>query len=217
MNTKDTNPKPTSSLPEVISLSEVSSVETGKQARPFHTPSLFYDPESKIPTDQISEDKIDKSVEAHDFFKKFLNYTDSKRNLIVWYTDQITFNIRFDKVVIEQNLSKIKKNAEEFYKRDNEIDRIDEKAYRDIKLLLNTINKVNPRIPMPEIDWADDGSLNTTWVHKKDIITMEVYGNNAVIFAFYFEEKRQASGVCEISDISVLSGFLKMLDNILHE
>ena len=53
--------------------------------------------------------------------------------------------------------------------------------------------------------------------HKENVITMGVYGNNVVHFNFYFEEKRQMSGVCELSDSSVLNGFLQTLANILYE
>ena len=210
---------------EIFSMSENPSLEVVKQESPF------YIPVSKIAINETFGDKFSESAEGGDISKRFFGYTDLHKNNPRWNVEifyspveinyALTFDIRteylFNKEEIEQNLLEIRQETEEIYEIDNEIDRIDEGAYSDIRLLLNTINKTNPRIPMPDLDWADDGSLNTTWIHKDDIITMGVYGNNTVIFTLYFEEKRQMSGVCELSDKSILNGFLQTLDNILHE
>ncbi len=175
------------------------------------------------PINEAFENKIGKP--AVDYYasvpKAHFRHADLQRTRLNWNTKVfdtiITINYVFNTAEIEQRLLEIRQKTEEIYKIDNEIDKIDERAYDDIRLLLKTIDKTNPRIPMPDLDWADDGSLNTTWVHKDDIITMGVYGNNVVHFTLYFEEKRQVSGVCELSDRSILNGFLRILDNILHE
>ena len=210
MNTK-------SIVPEILSMSEFSSLEVEKQESPFNISG----PDFAI--NEIFGNKISVPAEGSDISKGVLGYTDLYRNTprrnvgIIYraveinYASTLDFRTEylFNEEEIEQNLLEIRQETEEIYKIDNEIDRIDERAYGDIRLLLKTIDKTNPRIPMPDLDWADDGSLNTTWIHKDDIITMGVYGNNTVIFTLYFEEKRQVSGVCEISDRSILNGFLQ--------
>ncbi len=212
-------------VPEILSMPEISSLEVEKQEGSFNIFGRGF------AINEISEDKISASAEGIDISKGVFGYTDLHKNIPRWNMGIIyraveidyalTLDIRteyvFNKEEIEQNLLEIRQETEEIYETDNEIDRIDEMAYSDIRLLLNTINEANPRIPMPDLDWAEDGSLNTTWVHEDDIITMGVYGNNVVHFTLYFEEKRQVSGVCELSDRSILNGFLQTLDNILHE
>ena len=203
-----------------INLLEISSLEIGKQQS-----------SSKISINEIFEDKIGEFVEAHDIFKNLLHHTDLDRNRVKWYRQQTysgveidyvpAFDIRigyvFNTEEIEQRLLEIKQETEEICEIDNEVDMVHERAYSDIRSLLNIINKTNPRIPMPDLDSADDGSLNITWIHKDNIITMGVYGNNNVMFTLYFKEKRQVSGVCELSDKPVLNGFFQTLYDILHE
>ena len=123
----------------------------------------------------------------------------------------------FNRVEIEQRLLEIRQETEEICEIDNQVDMVHEQAYSDIRLLLDIINKANPHIPMPDLDSADDGSLNVTWVHKNNVITMGVYGNDNVIFTLYFKEKRQVSGFCELSDEPVLNGFFQTLYEILNE
>lgn len=129
---------------------------------------------------------------------------------------EAAFQFGFNAEEIEQRLLEIRQETEELCKAD-EIDEIYEKTYSDIRLLLHIINKTNPYIPMPDIDWAEDGSLNATWIDKKNVITMGVYGNDILHFTYYLEEKRQISSVCELSDKSLLNGVIQIVDNILQE
>ena len=114
---------------------------------------------------------------------------------------------------IQRELDTVRKEAEDVYALDNEINPIPGSAYNDTLVLLEIL--CNYELPMPEISWAEDGSLSIGWYLDKGIITMGIYGDNLVIYNGFFEEKRQFEGICELSDMPMLSGFLKMLTSIL--
>lgn len=173
----------------------------------------FGDIGMESPINEAFENKIDKPAAGYYAYvpKARFWHADLQRNTI------ITINYVFNTEEIEQRLLEIRQETEEICEIDNEVDMVHEQAYSDIRLLLDIINKTNPRIPMPDLDSADDGSLNATWFHKKNVITMGVYGNDNVIFTLYFKEKRQVSGFCELSDEPVLNGFFQILYDILNE
>ena len=112
-----------------------------------------------------------------------------------------------------QQLKKVRQEAEEAYTSDNEIDHIPESAYDEALFLLRIL--FNFGIPTPDISWAEDGSLSLSWYPEEGTITMGLYGDSLVIYTAFFEEKRQLEGICELSDIPMLSGFLTTLVNIL--
>ncbi len=114
---------------------------------------------------------------------------------------------------VQRELDDIRKEAEHAYALDNEIDPIPDSAYDDVSVLLEFL--CNYKIPMPEISWAEDGSLSVGWYPDEGMVTMGIYGDNLVIYNAYFEEKRQLEGICDLSDTPVLSGFLTTLTNIL--
>ena len=114
---------------------------------------------------------------------------------------------------VQHELDEIRQEAEEAYALDNEIDPIPDSAYNDTLVLLEML--CNYKLPMPEISWAEDGSFSIGWYLDEGIITMGIYGDNLVIYTAFFEEKRQFEGICALSDTPMLSGFLKMLKNIL--
>ena len=60
---------------------------------------------------------------------------------------------------------------------------------------------------MPDIGWAEDGSLGLEWRPEGGIATMGIYGDKLVIYGAFFEEKRQVEGICTLSDTSMLLGF----------
>ena len=177
----------------------------------------------EFPINEAFENKIGKPAAGYYAYvsKARFRHADLQRTLLNWNTKVvdtiITINYVFNTEEIEQRLLEIRQETEEICKIDNEVDMVHEQAYSDIRLLLEIINKTNPRIPMPDLDSADDGSLNATWFHKKNVITMGVYGNDNVIFTLYFKEKRQVSGFCELSDEPVLNGFFQTLYDILNE
>ena len=114
---------------------------------------------------------------------------------------------------VQHELDEIRQEAEEAYASDNEIDQIPDSAYNNTLVLLEML--CNYKLPMPELSWAEDGSLSIGWYLDEGIITMGIYGDNLVIYNAFFEEKRQFEGICELSDTPMLSGFLRVLTNIL--
>ena len=123
-------------------------------------------------------------------------------------TDKVLFRKQ-----VQHELDEIRQEAEEVYALDKEIDPIPDSAYNDTLVLLEML--CNYKLPMPEVSWAEDGSLSIGWYLDEGIITMGIYGDNLVIYTAFFEEKRQFEGICALSDTPMLSGFLKMLTNIL--
>ena len=107
-----------------------------------------------------------------------------------------------------RELKDIRQEAEEAYAWNNEIDPVPESAYDDALLLLKMLFDYN--IPMPDIGWAEDGSLGFEWRPGKGIATMGIYGDNLVIYGAFFEEKHQVEGICALSDTAMLIGFLIM-------
>ena len=112
-------------------------------------------------------------------------------------------------------LNEVRCEAEEAYDEDNEINKIPERAYTDIVQLVRKLVQLG--IPMPEFSWAEDGSLSLTWCPKKGMASMGVYGDDLVIYSAYFNEEMQSSGVCKLSDISMLSGFVTTLNSIIYK
>ena len=68
---------------------------------------------------------------------------------------------------------------------------------------------------MPDIGWAEDGSLGFEWRPEEGIATIGIYGDNLVIYGAFFEEERQVEGICTLSDTVMLSGFLETLVKLL--
>lgn len=112
-----------------------------------------------------------------------------------------------------QQLVAIRQEAEEAYTLDNEIDPVPASAYDDARLLLKLLLRTGT--PMPEIGWAEDGSLGFEWRPGDGIATMGIYGDNLVIYGAFFDDKRQVEGICALSDPAMLSGFLTTLLNLL--
>lgn len=108
-----------------------------------------------------------------------------------------------------RELKDIRQEAEEAYALDNQIDPVPESAYNDALSLFEMLFARD--IPMPDIGWAEDGSLGLEWRPAGGIATMGLYGDNLVIYTAFFGENRQVEGVCAFSDSTMLMGFLMML------
>ncbi len=113
----------------------------------------------------------------------------------------------------QQQLEEIRQEAMEASALDNEIDRIPDSAYDDAHSLLKMLSHCN--VPMPDIGWAEDGSLGFEWRPENGIATMSLYGDNHVIYGAFFNDKRQVEGVCALSDTAMLRGFLTLLNLLL--
>lgn len=114
---------------------------------------------------------------------------------------------------VQNELDETRQEAEAAYTLDKEIDPIPDSAYNDTLVLLETL--CNYKLPMPEVSWAEDGSFSIGWYLDEGTITIGIYGDDLIIYNAFFEEKRQFEGICALSDTPMLSGFLKMLTNIL--
>ena len=109
-----------------------------------------------------------------------------------------------------QQLEEIRQEAEEASALDSEIDPVPDAAYDDAHSLLKMLSHYN--VPMPDISWAEDGSLGFEWRPENGIATMGVYGDNHVIYGAFFDDKRQVEGICALSDNALLRGFLMLLN-----
>ena len=107
-----------------------------------------------------------------------------------------------------RELERTRQEAEDAYASDNQIDPVPNSAYDDARVLLK---KLHRNVPMPEIGWAEDGSLGFEWRPEDGIATMGLYGDNLIIYTAFFGEERQVEGVCALSDKPVLAGFLGLL------
>ena len=132
-----------------------------------------------------------------------------------WYHEDLDREYESYQQTSKVRLNEVRREAEEAYTSDNTIDPIPKTAYNDALVLLGGVFRAG--IPMPEFSWAEDGSLSLTWFLKGGLATMGLYGDNIVIYSVFFEEKRQAEGICELSDTPMLSGFLVILSNILSK
>ena len=112
-----------------------------------------------------------------------------------------------------RKLEEVRQEAEEAYASDNQIDPVPYSAYDDAHVLLKMIHR---NVPMPDIGWAEDGSLGFEWRPEGGIATIGIYGDNLVIYAAFFGEKRQVEGVCALSDIVFLKGFITTLRNLFQ-
>ena len=107
-----------------------------------------------------------------------------------------------------RQMEEIRQEAMEAYDSDNEIDPIPESAYEETLSLL----KQMPRnVPMPDIMWTEDGGIGLEWRPENGIVTMSLYGDNHVIYGAFFGDKREAEGICTLSDPALLQGFLTTL------
>ena len=112
-----------------------------------------------------------------------------------------------------QELEETRQESEEAYASDNQIDPVPNSAYDDACVLLKTLHR---NVLMPDIGWAEDGSLGFEWRPGNGIATMGVYGDNLVIYGAFFIEKREVNGICSLSDTAFLEGFLTTLKDLFY-
>ena len=110
-----------------------------------------------------------------------------------------------------RELEKTRQVAEEAYASDDQIDPVPNSAYDDARVLLKILHR---NVPMPDIGWAEDGSIGLEWRPGDGIATMGVYGDNLVIYSAFFNDKREVEGICSLSDSVFLKGFVTILRNL---
>ena len=112
-----------------------------------------------------------------------------------------------------QELEETRQEAEEAYESDDQIDPVPNSAYGDARVLLKILHR---NVPMPDIGWAEDGSIGFEWRPENGIATMSIYGDNLVIYGAFFSDKREFDGICALSDTILLDGFVTTLRNLFY-
>ena len=119
----------------------------------------------------------------------------------------------FPMSLVEQKLQEIRAEAEEAYASDNQIAPVPNSAYDDARDLLKILHR---NVPMPDIGWAEDGSLGFEWRPGNGIATMGVSGDNLVIYGAFFSNKCEFDGICSLSDTVLLEGFITTLRKLFQ-
>ena len=114
-----------------------------------------------------------------------------------------------------QQLVAIRQEAEEAYTLDNEIDPVPASAYDDARLLLKLLLRAG--MPMPDIAWAEDGSLGFEWRPGDGIATVSLYGDGFVTYGATWKGSREISGTCPLSDSILLPHFLNVLREFFRQ
>ena len=112
-----------------------------------------------------------------------------------------------------RELEETREEAEETYASDDEIGPVPNSAYDDARVLLKILHR---DVPIPDIGWAEDGSLGFEWRPGNGIATMGVYGDNLVIYGIFFNKKCEFDGICSLSDTVLLEGFITTLKNLFQ-
>ncbi len=110
-------------------------------------------------------------------------------------------------------LEETRQEAEEAYASDDQIDPVPNSAYDDARVLLKILQR---NVPIPDIGWAEDGSLGFEWRPGNGIATMGVSGDNLVIYGAFFSNKCEFGGICSLSDTVLLEGFITTLRNLFQ-
>ena len=110
-----------------------------------------------------------------------------------------------------RELKDIRQEAEEAYAWDNEIDPVPESAYDET---LSLLKGMLHNTPMPDMMWSEDGGIGLEWRPGNGIATMSLYGDGLVVYGAFFNNKREISGICALSDPAFLPGFLTTLSRL---
>ena len=97
---------------------------------------------------------------------------------------------------IEKALQKVRAEAEEERRLDQELDAIPETAYKDVDKFLKTIHKF---IPFPDIMPLDNGEICLEWREGQKIFTLSFGGDGYIVFAGIFGANHQARGILTFS------------------
>ena len=117
---------------------------------------------------------------------------------------------------IEQALQKVRAEAEEERRLDQELDAIPETAYEDVDRFLKTVNKF---VPLPDIMPLDNGEICLEWRAGQKIFTLSFGGDGHIVFAGIFGAAHQACGILTfsmphlIAVIGMITGLYLHYDN----
>ena len=115
---------------------------------------------------------------------------------------------------VQRELEEVRREAAKAYSLDREIDPVPNSAYDD---LLSLIAVLPEDIPVPDLGWAEDGSLSLEWRPEAGIVTMGLYGDKLVIYGAFFNDKRELNGIFPLSDSILLPNFLTMLSELFRQ
>jgi len=110
--------------------------------------------------------------------------------------------------------NEVKRESEEARLLDKDIKQISNLACDDFNLVMKEI--YNSGVPIPEVTWNEDGSLDIGWSLKTGgSSTILVYGDDHVIYNTYLGPDNYVRSVCKISDDNViLPKLIEMLSGI---
>ncbi|RKU06816.1 hypothetical protein C6502_19530 [Candidatus Poribacteria bacterium] len=117
---------------------------------------------------------------------------------------------------IEKILQKVRAEAEEERRLDQELDAIPETAYEDVDRFLKTVNKF---VPLPDIMPLDNGEICLEWREGQKIFTLSFGGDGHIVFAGIFGAGNQARGILTfsmphlIAVIGMITGLYLHYDN----
>lgn len=117
---------------------------------------------------------------------------------------------------IEKILQKVRAEAEEERRLDQELDAIPETAYEDVERFLKTVNKF---VPLPDIMPLDNGEICLEWREGQKIFTLSFGGDGHIVFAGIFGAGNQARGILTfsmphlIAVIGMITGLYLHYDN----
>ncbi len=117
---------------------------------------------------------------------------------------------------IEKILQKVRAEAEEERRLDQELDAIPETAYEDVDRFLKTVNKF---VPLPDIMPLDNGEICLEWREGQKIFTLSFGGDGHIVFAGIFGAGNQARGILTfsmphlIAVIGMITGLYLRYDN----
>ncbi len=97
---------------------------------------------------------------------------------------------------IEKALQKVRAEAEEERRLDQELDAIPETAYQDVDRFLKTINKL---VPLPDIMPLDNGEICLEWREGQKIFTLSFGGDGHIVFAGIFGAENHTRGILTFS------------------
>ena len=117
---------------------------------------------------------------------------------------------------VQRQLEEVRREVEEAYSLDSEIDPIPDSAYDNASSLVAIFPN---NLPAPDIGWLTDGGIGFEWRLRKNkgIGTMSIYGDNQVVYGASLGSERRVKGTCPLSAPILLSNFLKMLNEAFRE
>ena len=114
---------------------------------------------------------------------------------------------------IQRELDEIREEVEETCKVASDVSSVPQQAYDETSTLLK---RISHDIPMPDMMWLEDGGIGLEWRPGDGIVTMSLYGDGLVVYGAFFSKDREIAGICSLTDVSFLPGFLTTLTNLFQ-